>query len=118
MAMSKVIRVLEKSIAPSPHSVLLEHRNKTDCILFESHVCALLTQQENVIRKQYTKVCIPSTGIPFMLYIYHVSYVYHIKLHFLMTKAFYSCAFNKIRRVIRPAVDVSLTMHITNKICI
>lgn len=56
--MSKVIRVLEKSIAPSPHSVLLEHRNKTDCILFESHVCALLTQQENVIRKQYTKVCI------------------------------------------------------------
>ncbi|KRF79769.1 synaptojanin-1 [Drosophila virilis] len=57
MAMSKVIRVLEKSIAPSPHSVLLEHRNKTDCILFESHVCALLTQQENVIRKQYTKVC-------------------------------------------------------------
>lgn len=60
MAMSKVIRVLEKSIAPSPHSVLLEHRNKTDCILFESHVCALLTQQENVIRKQYTKVCMIS----------------------------------------------------------
>ncbi|KQS62318.1 synaptojanin-1 [Drosophila erecta] len=58
MAMSKVIRVLEKSIAPSPHSVLLEHRNKSDSILFESHAVALLTQQEtDVIRKQYTKVC-------------------------------------------------------------
>ncbi|XP_034653156.1 synaptojanin-1 [Drosophila subobscura] len=58
MAMSKVIRVLEKSIAPSPHSVLLEHRHKSDSILFESHAVALLTQQEtDVIRKQYTKVC-------------------------------------------------------------
>ncbi|KAH8283509.1 hypothetical protein KR018_004594 [Drosophila ironensis] len=58
MAMSKVIRVLEKSIAPSPHSVLLEHRNKSDSILFESHAVALLTQQEtDVIRKQYSKVC-------------------------------------------------------------
>ncbi|XP_030375284.1 synaptojanin-1 isoform X1 [Scaptodrosophila lebanonensis] len=58
MAMSKVIRVLEKSIAPSPHSVLLEHRNKSESILFESHAVALLTQQEtDVIRKQYTKVC-------------------------------------------------------------
>ncbi|KAI8035944.1 synaptojanin-1 [Drosophila gunungcola] len=58
MAMSKVIRVLEKSIAPSPHSVLLEHRHKSDSILFESHAVALLTQQEtDVIRKQYSKVC-------------------------------------------------------------
>ncbi|XP_037946107.1 synaptojanin-1-like [Teleopsis dalmanni] len=58
MAMSKVIRVLEKSIAPSPHSVLLEHRNKNDSILFESHAVALLTSQETeVIRKQYSKVC-------------------------------------------------------------
>ncbi|XP_068145428.1 synaptojanin-1 [Drosophila tropicalis] len=58
MAMSKVIRVLEKSIAPSPHSVLLEHRNKSDSILFESHAVALLTQQEtDVIKKLYTKVC-------------------------------------------------------------
>ena len=56
--MSKVIRVLEKSIAPSPHSVLLEHRHKPDSILLESHAVALLsTQESEIIRKQYTKVC-------------------------------------------------------------
>uniref|UniRef100_A0A034WEB6 Phosphatidylinositol-3-phosphatase SAC1 n=1 Tax=Bactrocera dorsalis TaxID=27457 RepID=A0A034WEB6_BACDO len=58
MAMSKVMRVLEKSIPPSPYSVLLEHRNKSDSILFESHAVALLsTQETDVIRKQYTKLC-------------------------------------------------------------
>ncbi|XP_005187417.2 synaptojanin-1 [Musca domestica] len=58
MAMSKVIRVLEKSIAPSPHSVLMEYRNKNESILFESHAVALLSSQESeIIRKQYTKVC-------------------------------------------------------------
>lgn len=58
MAMSKVIRVLEKSIPPSPHSVLLEHRHKQDSILLESHAVALLSSQESeIIRKQYTKVC-------------------------------------------------------------
>ncbi|XP_036332879.1 synaptojanin-1 [Rhagoletis pomonella] len=58
MAMSKVIRVLEKSIPPSPYSVLLEHRNKSDSILFESHAAALLTNHEtDAIRKQYTKLC-------------------------------------------------------------
>ncbi|XP_055916374.1 synaptojanin-1 [Eupeodes corollae] len=58
MAMSKVFRVWEKSISPNPHSVLLEHRNKTDSILFESHSVAQLSQQEcDTVRKQYTKVC-------------------------------------------------------------
>lgn len=58
MAMSKVIRVLEKSIPPLPHSVLMEHRNQDESILLESHAAALLSQQETeVIRKQYTKVC-------------------------------------------------------------
>lgn len=58
MAMSKVIRVLEKSVPPLPHSVLMEHRNQVESILLESHAVALLSQQETeVIRKQYTKVC-------------------------------------------------------------
>lgn len=58
MAMSKVLRVLEKSIPPLPHSVLMEHRNLDESILLESHAVALLSQQETeVIRKQYSKVC-------------------------------------------------------------
>lgn len=59
MAMSKVIRIFEKSIPPSPHSVLMEHnRNKNETILFESQAVASLTQQETeIIKKQYTKVC-------------------------------------------------------------
>ncbi|CAD7089489.1 unnamed protein product [Hermetia illucens] len=58
MAMSKGIRVLEKSQPPSPHSVLLEHRNKSESILFESQAVASLSSQETeIIRKQYTKVC-------------------------------------------------------------
>lgn len=36
MAMSKGYRVLEKSNPPSPHSIILEHRNKTETLLFES----------------------------------------------------------------------------------
>lgn len=42
MAMFKGFRVLEKSKPPSPHSVLLEHKNKDDTLLFESQVVALL----------------------------------------------------------------------------
>ncbi|CAD7001157.1 unnamed protein product [Ceratitis capitata] len=37
MALSKAIPVLEKSIPPLLYSVLLEHRNKGDSILLESH---------------------------------------------------------------------------------
>ena len=42
MAMSKGFRVLEKSKPPSPHSVLLEHRNKPETLLFESQAVAVL----------------------------------------------------------------------------
>lgn len=42
MAMSKGFRVLEKSKPPSPHSILLEHRNKSDALLFESQAVAVL----------------------------------------------------------------------------
>jgi len=40
--MSKGFRVLEKSMPPSPHSVLLEHRNKSEALLFESQAVAVL----------------------------------------------------------------------------
>ncbi|XP_052872010.1 synaptojanin-1 [Anopheles cruzii] len=57
MAMSKGFRVLEKSKPPSPHSVLLEHRNKPETLLFESQAVAVLSAQETeIVRKQYTKV--------------------------------------------------------------
>ncbi|XP_049543929.1 synaptojanin-1 [Anopheles darlingi] len=57
MAMSKGFRVLEKSKPPSPHSVLLEHRNKAETLLFESQAVAVLSAQETeIVRKQYTKV--------------------------------------------------------------
>lgn len=42
MALSKGFRVLEKSKPPSPHSILLEHRNKSDALLFESQAVAVL----------------------------------------------------------------------------
>lgn len=40
--MSKGFRVLEKSKPPTPHSVLLEHRNKSETLLFESQAVAIL----------------------------------------------------------------------------
>lgn len=42
--MSKGFRVLEKSKPPSPHSILLEHRNKTETLLFESQAVAILCE--------------------------------------------------------------------------
>lgn len=42
MALSKGFRVLEKSCPPSPQSILLEHRNKSETLLFESQAVAVL----------------------------------------------------------------------------
>lgn len=42
MAMYKAFRVFEKSIPPSPHSVLLEHKAKENTLLFESQAVAVL----------------------------------------------------------------------------
>lgn len=42
MAMGKNFKVLEKSKPPSPHSVILEHRNKQETLLFESQAVANL----------------------------------------------------------------------------
>ncbi|CAG9759926.1 unnamed protein product [Ceutorhynchus assimilis] len=57
MAMYKAFRVLEKSVPPSPHSVLLEHKAKENTLLFESQAVAVLSVQETeAVKKQYTKI--------------------------------------------------------------
>ncbi|XP_022193841.2 synaptojanin-1 [Nilaparvata lugens] len=59
MAMGKVFRVFEKKVveSESPYSILLDHRNKSESILFESDAVAILSQQETeAVIKQYTKI--------------------------------------------------------------
>ncbi|XP_030746355.1 synaptojanin-1 isoform X2 [Sitophilus oryzae] len=57
MAMVKAFRVFEKSLPPSPHSVLLEHKAKENTLLFESEAVAVLSAQEtDAVKKQYTKI--------------------------------------------------------------
>lgn len=52
MAMSKGFRVLEKSSPPCPHSILLEHRNKSDALLFESQAVAVLCKNSKLCLRQ------------------------------------------------------------------
>lgn len=55
--MGKGFRVFEKISPPNPYSVLLEQRNKEDCILFESQAVAVLSPQETEsVKRQYTKL--------------------------------------------------------------
>ncbi|KAL1492396.1 hypothetical protein ABEB36_010648 [Hypothenemus hampei] len=57
MAMYKAFRVWEKSVPPSPHSVLLEHKARENTLLFESQAVAVLSAQEtDAVKKQYTKI--------------------------------------------------------------
>ncbi|KAF7992176.1 hypothetical protein HCN44_001501 [Aphidius gifuensis] len=57
MAMGKGFRVYEKLKPPSPHSLILEHRNCKDTVLFESQAVAVLSPQETESLKiQYTKL--------------------------------------------------------------
>ncbi|KAL1454243.1 hypothetical protein WDU94_010517 [Cyamophila willieti] len=57
MSMGKSFRVLEKVNPPSPYSILLEHRNKDESLLFESSAVAVLSSQEaDSVKKQYTKL--------------------------------------------------------------
>ncbi|XP_076262081.1 synaptojanin isoform X1 [Rhynchophorus ferrugineus] len=57
MAMHKAFRVFEKSLPPSPHSVLLEHKSKENTLLFESQAVAVLSAQEtDAVKKQYAKI--------------------------------------------------------------
>ncbi|GBP83839.1 Synaptojanin-1 [Eumeta japonica] len=57
MAMSKGFKILEKSSPPNPYSIILQHRNKDNALLFESNAVVLLSFQEiETIRKQYHKI--------------------------------------------------------------
>ncbi|XP_011503811.1 PREDICTED: synaptojanin-1 isoform X1 [Ceratosolen solmsi marchali] len=57
MAMGKAFRIYEKSRPPNPHSLILEHRNQSQTLLFESQIVAVLTTYEtNSLKLQYTKL--------------------------------------------------------------
>ncbi|XP_075219614.1 synaptojanin-1-like [Lycorma delicatula] len=57
MAMGKGFRVFGKNDPPKPYSVLLEQRNKDDCILFESQAVAVLSPQEKEsVKRSYTRI--------------------------------------------------------------
>ncbi|KAK7574119.1 hypothetical protein V9T40_011310 [Parthenolecanium corni] len=52
----KLFKVLHKTTA-SPHSVILEHRQYENALLFESNAIAVLSSQEfDSIKRQYTKI--------------------------------------------------------------
>ncbi|KAK0168428.1 hypothetical protein PV327_002230 [Microctonus hyperodae] len=56
MAMGKGFRIYEKLKPPSPHSLILEHRNCKDTVLFESQAVAILsTHETDSLKVQYTK---------------------------------------------------------------
>ncbi|KAE8601793.1 hypothetical protein XENTR_v10013798 [Xenopus tropicalis] len=74
MALSKALKVHVRH-EPAPYSVLLESRNREDCLLFESGTVATLTPDEReVIRGQYERLqdaygclgelCLKSGNIP------------------------------------------------------
>ncbi|XP_046745779.1 synaptojanin-1 isoform X2 [Diprion similis] len=57
MAMGKGFRIYEKLKPPSPHSLLLEQRNRKDTVLFESQAVAVLSAQETEsLKSQYVKL--------------------------------------------------------------
>ena len=49
MAMGKSFRLYEKNKPPNPHSIILEHRNFTETLLFESQVVAALSKCFTII---------------------------------------------------------------------
>ncbi|KAG5671456.1 hypothetical protein PVAND_001652 [Polypedilum vanderplanki] len=62
MSFGKSFRVLEKKVVEKakpeqPHSIILEHRSRSETLLFESHAIASLSAQEtDAVRKQYIKI--------------------------------------------------------------
>lgn len=53
----KFFRVLEKNCVPQPYSIILEHRQQDDALLFESNAIAILSAQElESVKRQYSKV--------------------------------------------------------------
>lgn len=49
MAMGKGFRIYEKLKPPSPHSLLLEQRNRKDTVLFESQAVAVLCKYKLIL---------------------------------------------------------------------
>lgn len=72
MAMYKAFRVFEKSIPPSPHSVLLEHKAKEHTLLFESQAVAVLCK------------CVLTCFSHIIYFFLHLSF---LKVHFLIAAA-------------------------------
>ena len=57
MTMGKCFRIYEKLKPPSPQSIILEHRNFNQTLLFESQVVAILSEHEtDSLKSQYTKL--------------------------------------------------------------
>ncbi|XP_053984713.1 synaptojanin-1 [Hylaeus volcanicus] len=57
MAMGKGFRVYEKLKPPSPHSLILEQRNRKETVLFESQAVAVLSAEETEsLKGKYTKL--------------------------------------------------------------
>lgn len=57
MSMGKFFRVYEKFKPSIPHSIILEHRNFKETLLFESQaVCELNSPETDSLKLQYTKV--------------------------------------------------------------
>jgi hypothetical protein len=44
MAMGKAFRIYEKLKPPNPHSIILEHRNNSQTLIFESDAVAVLSK--------------------------------------------------------------------------
>lgn len=44
MAMGKFFRVYEKLKPPNPYSIIMEHRNYSETLLFESQAVAVLSK--------------------------------------------------------------------------
>lgn len=53
--MYKSFRVLEKSMPPSPHSVLLERKGRDETLLFESEAIAVLCKSVSKVKNSHTK---------------------------------------------------------------
>lgn len=72
--MGKNFKVLEKSKPPSPHSVILEHRNKQETLLFESQAVANLCKNSRKQKNEKKKLSIFSNWT-FFLFVIEIFYL-------------------------------------------
>lgn len=76
MAMGKNFKVLEKSKPPSPHSVILEHRNKQETLLFESQAVANLCKNSTKKTKKEIIDFLPIGFSPIVIDIFFLLFSY------------------------------------------